>query len=445
MTQQKQAHSVEAEQHIVACAIVFDDMVPAVLEIPEEWFFHNSSKLIVRAVKDLANQGLGTDFFSLGEYLTQKQQLEMVGGMKYLSDLAESLPSASLLNSFKTVLFNAYKTREISAVLTEAVQRVANNGKPSEIVEFLQSGVIDLMTSHHSGGFKKLGLHLDEVLAEIEWRYDNPGKLLGMATGFAELDQTIDGFEPGKNYVIAGRPGSGKTAFAVNLAARLAEKDAGCYFSLEMTGKSLSKRLLTNKSRVHNSTLRSGQLESSDFAAIAAGVTLLHESKLHIDETPSLTTHQIRSRLKAFQIKHGGVSYVIIDHIGLIKKDPRKGDTEGMALIADELLGMAKEFNCPFILLAQINRGTEGRDNKRPMVSDLKQSGKIEENADVVMLLYREDYYNPSSPDRGITELNVGKNRDGEAKMIPFRHQMAIGDYQEAIDWEPAIKPQGKF
>ena len=435
--------SLESEQHLIACAIIDENRATDLLDLPESWFSLNAHKLILRTIRELVSASLSADLFSIGDSLSRNKLLISAGGMEYLSELAESLPNLGFWNSYRNSLESYHKLRMIDQLKVSLENQLNGSAKPEEIVSFLQTSVVDLMTSNSVGGFKKVGLHLSDALAEIEWRYENPGKLLGLATGFNDFDLTIDGFEPGKNYIIGGRPGSGKTAFALNIAERLAQENNGCYFSLEMTGKSLSKRLLTNKSRVSNTSIRSGQLVNEDFAAIAAAVTLLHTSKLFIDETPGLSVNQLRSRLKTQQLKQGKIEFVVIDHIGLIAGDPRKNATEGLAEVSNQLLSMAKEFDCPFIILAQINRGTEGRQDKRPMVSDLKQSGRIEENADVIVLLYRDDYYDPSSQDAGITEVNIGKNRDGEAKMVPFRHNMAIGHYDEALEWESKI-PENK-
>tara|TARA_R110000782_G_scaffold137063_1_gene229555 strand:+ start:3966 stop:5288 length:1323 start_codon:yes stop_codon:yes gene_type:complete len=437
--------SLESEQHLIACAIIDENRAADLLDLPESWFALNAHKLILRTIRELVSASLSADLFSISDSLSRNKLLISAGGMEYLSELAESLPNLGFWNSYRNSLESYHKLRMIDQLKVSLENQLNGSAKPEEIVSFLQASVVNLMTSNSVGGFKKVGLHLSDALAEIEWRYENPGKLLGLATGFDDFDLTIDGFEPGKNYIIGGRPGSGKTAFALNIAERLAQENNGCYFSLEMTGKSLSKRLLTNKSRVSNTSIRSGQLVNEDFAAIAAAVTMLHTSKLFIDETPGLSVNQLRSRLKTQQLKQGKIEFVVIDHIGLIAGDPRKNATESLAEVSNQLLSMAKEFDCPFIILAQINRGTEGRQDKRPMVSDLKQSGRIEENADVIVLLYRDDYYDPTSQDAGITEVNIGKNRDGEAKMVPFRHNMAIGHYDEALNWEPKTKPQGKF
>ena len=432
-------HSEEAEQHLIACALVDSNALPGVLDIQDDWLYDNRHKLILRAIRELAGQSLETDSFSVGTLLQQNQQLEIAGGMDYIMSLSESLPSLKMITTFKRILLNHYKLRQLDQMRMNLEMQIETSAKPAEIVEYLQGAMIDLMTDHHQGGFKKVEDHLDAVLAEVEWRQENKGQLLGQATKYEEMDYCLDGFQEGRVYVLAGRPGAGKTAFALRLADQLSQNGKHWfYFSLEMTGKSLAKRLLVSNSGVHNYKFRSGQFDEPDYTALGAGIGKIQGINLHVDETPSLGLNQIRSRLKAAQIKHKDIGGIVVDHIGLIKKENGKTDTEATNLIADELLKLAKEFNCPMLELCQLNRGVETRTEKRPMMADLKQSGKIEENADVVMLLYRADYYDKqSSP---VTEVDIAKNRDGETKTLYFKHDMALGAYSEMTDYQPPVE-----
>jgi len=436
--------SLESEQHMIACALIDDSKTAELLELNEDWFYQNSHKLILRTIRELANNNLGVDMFAIGDSLNRANQIHLVGGMEYLSELAESLPNLKYWNSYKSALFTHYKTRMIEQLNSNIGSQLVNGGKPEEIIEYMQTGLIDLLTDHHQGGFKEVGDYLGEVVDELEWRQNNKGQLLGQKTGFNELDFTLDGFQDGRVYVLAGRPGSGKTAFGLAMCDGLTEtKKPWFYFSLEMTGKSLAKRMLINSSGVSNNAFRSGNVSDADFNSIGDAMGRVQESTLHVDQTPSLSIAQIRSRLKAAQVRYGVIGGVVIDHIGLIKKDARKSDTEAMNIIADDLLRFAKEFDCPLVELCQLNRGVEGRQDKRPMISDLKQSGKIEENADVVMLLYREDYYDKDvSP---VTELDVAKNRDGESKKHYFKHDMSVGRYEPLSDYVPEEKIKSKF
>jgi len=431
--------SIEAEQHLLACALIDPESTVKLLQLPEAWFNSNSSKLIYRAVATLANSSLSVDVFSVSDLLDQQKQLRLAGGMDYLVELSESLPSLSYFDSYTNTLLGCHKSRQINEIQKGIVRHQSNVTKPSEVLQWLQESVVELMTDHQQGGFENINKHLSSVIEEIQFREDNPGVLLGQKTGYDELDNAIDGFERQKIYVIAGRPGSGKTAFAVNLSLRLSKEGSNWfYFSLEMSGKSLAKRALVHESRVYNSKLRSGKLADLDYSDIAAATARLDGRTLHIDESPSLSVVQMRARLKAMQIKFGKIDGVVVDHIGLIKKTGNT-DTESMNQIADDMLRLAKEFDCPLIQLCQLNRGVEGRPDKRPFLSDLKQSGKIEENADVAFMLYRADYYDKSADP--YTEVNIAKNRDGETKELYYRHNLAIGEYIE-VQEPPKKEPE---
>lgn len=437
--------SLEAEQHLLACVLIDDKQTAALLEIPEDWFLTNSHKLIYRKVAELAKQSLGTDLFSLAQALQQSQQLEAAGGMDYLTELTEQVPSLSYWNSYKNVLFGSYKKWQVKRLVDNLQMQIGTNAKPDEMISYISEQVIELLTDHHQGGPRSISHYMGQVIEDIQWRTDNPGKLRGHETGFKELDQLFDGFEPGKMYLVAGRPGSGKTAFGlVNLGLRLARDLPVVAFSLEMTGKGLASRALCNESKVYNNKIRGGDINTSEMNDIAMAVTRLHaQSKLYIDETPNLSTAQMRSRLKAQELKHGKLGAVIVDHVGLVRKDSRKDDTQGLAQVSHDLARMAKEFDCPVIVLSQLNRGVEGRNDKRPMMSDLKQSGALEEDARGIMLIYRDDYYNPDSQQKGITEINVAKNSDGETKTLYFSHNLAISDYQP-IDGYTAPEKEAK-
>lgn len=439
------SRSLEAEQHIIACALIDQTKTAELLELDENWFPTNAHKIIIRTIRELVSNNLGVDVFSIGTELQRLNQLEMAGGMDYLIELTESLPNLKFWDSYKRSLFESYKMASIEQIKFNMEMQIGTGANPAEIIESLQSSIIDLLTDHHQGGFKKVGDYLGEVIDEIEWREQNKGQLLGQKTGFNELDYTLDGFQDGRVYVIAGRPGSGKSAFGLAICEGLTENGKPWfYFSLEMTGKSLAKRMVVKQSGVHNYKFRAGNIKGDDYTQVANAIGVIQDISFHVDQTPSLSIAQIRSRLKAAQVRTGKIGGVVIDHIGLIRKDAKKGDTEAMNIIADELLVIAKEFDCPMIELCQLNRGVESRSDRRPMMSDLKQSGKIEENADVVMLLYRGDYYDKNeSP---ITELNTAKNRDGETKIHYLKHDMALGKYEELVDYEPPKQQKkGKF
>lgn len=437
-------YSQEAESHLLACALVDESAVPSLLEIPEEWFCLNESKLIYRAIDQLAKSSLTTDAFAVGEYLNQNQQLPMVGGMEAIMELSESLPSLGMFQSFKGALFKYYKVRQISKIKDSLEQQLGTNAKPEQMVEWLSGAMVELMTDHHQGGLEGLGKHLDKALAYIDWKYQNEGAIIGQQTGHKQLDYIIDGFQNGLLYAICARPAMGKTMFAVNLANAMAKNGPVCYFSLEMTGDMLSQRLLAHEAKVSGKNFKSGTLGNDEFDRLGQAATRLDGlSNLHIDESAGLTVAQIRSRLKAFQIKHGKTGPVFIDHIGLIKNRQGVSAYEGLTETVHELQRMAKEFDAPVIMISQLNRNCETRPDKRPTLSDIRQTGAIEEDCRVVMFVYRDEYYyKTESKQQGITEIILAKNSMGETDTLYYEHDLAVGDYREI---EGYIAPEPEF
>lgn len=442
-------YSIEAEQHVLASALIDENVIPSLLEIPEDHFYRNEHKLIYRAISELAHQQLTADFFSVGELMQQKQQLDTAGGMEYIQELAESLPSLAMFRSFANSLLTYYKTRQLAQIRDSLEQQLETGAKPAEAVEWLQGAVIDLLTDHHNGGIESISKHMDSALEYIDWKAKNEGAVIGSKSGYDQLDYMMDGFQDGLLYAICGRPAMGKTMFAMSLAHKLAMEVPVCYFSLEMTGSMLSQRLIAAEAKVSTKSFKSGSITSTEMNDVAMAVTRIHQlSKLHVDETAGLTVAQIRSRLKAFQMKHGKVGAVFVDHIGLIQNRKGASSFDGLTETVHELQRMAKEFNCPLVMVSQLNRNCETRTDRRPMMSDIRQTGAIEEDCRGVMFVYRDEYYEENTRQPNITELILAKNSMGETGTLYYHHNLAVGVYDEIEDYsppEPEIKATNKF
>ena len=268
----------------------------------------------------------------------------------------------------------------------------------------------------------------------MQYRMANPNISIGLQTGYINLDKAIGGFEDGKVYVIGARPSMGKSAFGlVDIGLRISKETEKpiVAFSLEMKGSALVARMVCNKSSINSEKIKLADMtdeEWTNFAQVSQVIENQHN--LYIDERGGLSSAQIRAELKSIQIKHGAIGGIIIDHVGQVKKNDRKTETEAVNQIANEMLSMAKEFDCPMIELTQLNRGVEQRPNKRPILSDIKQSSAFEENADVVMFIYRDDYYYPDTTEiPNVTELIIAKNREGECKSLYFNHKLQYSQY----------------
>lgn len=430
-------NSIEAEQHLIACALVDDTKTAELLEVSEDWFSHNAHKLIIRTIRELASQNLNTDSFAIGDTLNRTKQLEQIGGMEYLQELEGSLPSLSMWNSYKNSLFNYYKLRMIEQLNNNLAIQLGNGSKPADIIEGLQSNLIDLLTDHHSAGLEKISPHLDSALEYIQWKQANDGAVRGMKCGYPQLDYALDGFQDGLMYAICGRPAMGKTMFALSIANQLAKSKPVCFFSLEMTGGMLCQRLISAEAKVSSTHFKKGNMNDEQNNDVAMAVTRLHElSKLHIDESAGLTVNAVRSRLKAFQVKHGSVGAVFVDHVGLLKKPKGAGNYEGLTEIIHELQVLAKEFNCPLVILCQLNRNCDSRSDQRPALSDIRDTGAIEEDCRGVMFLYRDEYYKKeNSQQKNITEVILAKNNIGETGTFYYHHDLSVGMYDEISDY----------
>jgi replicative DNA helicase len=435
--------SLEAEQNLIGCALIDQNAIPKLLEIPEDWFLANEHKTIIRAINSLASRSLSCDMFSLDDELNRTVGQNDTIGIEYLNDLVEQLPNIDHFDSYKRVLFDAYKSNNLTNAVLNINAQIKSKTPVVEIIQYMQDKVLELLTDHNTKKPESIKYYLNELTKQMQYRLDNPNAKIGLQTGYENLDRTIGGFEKEKVYVIGARPSMGKSAFSlVDLGLRISKdtKEPIVAFSLEMKGSALVARMVCNKATLNSEKIKNAKMTDDEWTSFVQVCHVMEkQNNLYIDERGGLSTAQIRAAVKAIQIKHGAIGGIIIDHIGLIKKNPKKSETEAMNQIANELLAMAKEFECPMIELTQLNRGVENRPDKRPILADIKQSAAIEENADVAMFIYRDDYYYEDTDIPNVTELIVAKNREGECKSLYFNHQMQYSQYTPIDNF---VKPQ---
>lgn len=440
----------EAEENLLGMAMIDKNCAIKLLAIPESWFLRNANKVIYREINALMAQSLAVNSIALADNILGTSELKHGIDMAYLVQLECSTTSFSHFDSYKKSLFTTYKKGGIERVGNTIIKRLADGDDAQSIISYMQDEVFELLTDHNESKPESMHHFMKQVVDDLKWQHDNPGVMLGKQSGFTELDELINGFEPGKVYVIGGRPGMGKTQFAINLSLRLSKEEHTVIFSLEMPGKGLAKRALANISNLPGYRIDGSKMNSDEWSDVTRAITVTKDqNKIYIDETPGLSTAQMRARLKAHELKYGSIGCIVVDHIGLVKKNDRKTETEALAQISHELQAFAKDFKCPLIELVQLNRGVEGRDDKRPGLSDIKQTSAIEEDARVVMFPYRDEYYTKEkSTMPGITELIVAKNSDGQTKSIYFKHDMARARYETLEGYsapEPQQKSMGKF
>lgn len=443
--------TMEAEQNLLGMAMLDTNSAIKLLEIPEDWFSINAHKLIYRSISSLAAQSLNIDVIGIGDDLFAKS--ESIGSldMQYLMDLQDQTTYLKHFDNYKLGLFSSYKRNKMQSLATDLQKKIDSAEDFKETVSFLQDSVFELLTDHNTKKAEPIRYHLNELTKQMQHRMENPDIAIGLQTGYENLDRTIGGFEKEKVYIIGARPSMGKSAFGLIDVGLRISKDSEfpiVAFSLEMKGSALVSRMVCNKTSINSEKIKLASMSSEEWTSFAQVSQVIEkQNNLYIDDRGGLSSAQIRAQLKSIQIKHGGLGGIMIDHVGQMKKNDRKSETEALNQIANELLGMSKEFECPVIELAQLSRAVEQRPDKRPILSDLKQSSALEENADVVMFIYRDDYYFPEETQiPNVTELIIAKNREGECKTLYFNHQMQYSQYTPIDNFIKPDKPKkGKF
>lgn len=416
-------HSMEAEQAILGGIFI----QPAAYDrassiVNERDFYPDYHRKIFRAISHLIEKSQPVDMVTVAEYLQSHNELEKVGGLKYLSDLAMNTPSAANIVRYAEIVRDRSLMRKVIGASFEIEERGYNptgmTGK--DVLDFAQAKIMAISETavKATGGPQHVGDVMTAVIERVDELYhrDNHGEITGLPTGFEELDKLTTGMQPGELIVVAARPSMGKTALALNIMEHVAldSKKNVAFFSLEMVNHQLGVRLLSSVSRINQQRVKSGRIYDAEWQRITDALGKLKFCGIWLDEESTLTVNEIRARARLMQRESGGLSLVVVDYLQLIqgtgKTDNRAYE---VAEISRGLKLLAKELMCPVIALSQLNRGLEQRPNRRPIMSDLRDSGGIEQDADWIVFIYRDEVYNPDSPDKGIAELIIGKQRNG--------------------------------
>ena len=434
-------HSIEAEQAVLGGLMLSPDSLDKVADkLTDDDFYRKDHRLIWRAINDLANKGMPCDAITLGDWFVANETAEMVGGASYLMELANSTPSAANIGAYGDIV----REKSVLRMLIDAGTLITEDGfRPEgksvqEVMELAEQRVFRIAESGARG--KKDIVSVREAVGEafrmLTERYEKRGQLTGLSTGFTDLDELTSGLQPSDLIIIAARPSMGKTAFALNLAeaAAMRGKKAVAVFSMEMSASQLAFRLISSLGRVHAQHLRNGDLAEEDWPRVTSAITMLSDAKIFIDDTPAMSPVEMRSRARRLQREHG-LGMIVIDYLQLMQVP---GNSENRATEISEisrgLKALAKELNVPVIALSQLNRSLEQRADKRPMMSDLRESGAIEQDADVIMFIYRDDYYNKESADKGLAEIIIGKQRNGPTDTVKLAF---LGHYTKFENWAP--------
>src|SRR5512142_309565 len=415
-------HSVEAEQSVLGGILLDTSAWDKVADLlSESDFYRNEHRLIWRHIGRLTEHAQPVDVITVAESLESNAELEKAGGLAYLGTLAQNVPSAANIRRYAEIVRERAIMRKLVEVGSEIATSAYNPGGRSagQLLDEAESRVLEINEEGERGsqGFMPIPPLLTKVVERIETLYgrDDPSSVTGIATGFTDLDDMTSGLQPGDLIIVAGRPSMGKTAFSINIAENVAlEGKPVAIFSMEMGGAQLAMRMIGSVGRLDQHTLRTGKLEDDDWSRMTHALGRLNEAPVFIDETPGLNSLELRSRSRRLHRQNNGLGLIVIDYLQLMSSPlSGKGGGENRATeiseISRSLKALAKELHVPVIALSQLNRSLEERSNRRPMLSDLRESGAIEQDADLIIFLYRDEVYNKKedNPKKGVAEIII--------------------------------------
>jgi replicative DNA helicase len=413
-------HSLDAEQSVLGGLMLSNDAWFNVAEaVGANDFYRPSHQIIFEAMADLAEDDQPLDAVTVSERLVSKGLLDRCGGLAYLGELVESTPGAS------NVMAYAHIVREQATLraLIGAGQRIADaaftpEGRRSdELVDLAEQEVFRIAEGRlKEGGPQKVPPLLAAAVSRIEQLYASRNPITGLPTGFDDLDKKTAGLQPSDLIIVAGRPSMGKTSFALNLIEHAVMETEGAvlFFSLEMPAEQLVMRLLSSLGRIDQTRMRTGDMHEDDWPRFTGAVSQLKDKNLYIDDTAAITPNELRNRARRVAREAGSLGMIVVDYLQLMRGSGNpENRTHEISEISRSLKAIAKEMKCPLVALAQLNRGLEQRTDKRPVMADLRDSGAIEQDADVILFVYRDEVYHPESPDKGTAEIIIGKQRNG--------------------------------
>ncbi len=414
-------HSIEAEQSVLGGLLLNNEAWDRIGDmVADVDFYRDDHRKIYRHISKLIEQNKPADVLTVAESLQLAGELQNIGGIGYLQNLSEGTPSAANIRLYAEIV----RERSIMRSLARAGETIADssyspNGREArQLLDDAEKQIFDIaeMGRKQSQGFQKMDELLGEVMTRLDELSKNPSAVVGKETGFVDLDNMTSGMQDGDLIIVAGRPSMGKTAFSLNLAEHVGV-NLGLpvlIYSMEMGGTQIAGRFLSSISKVDQQRLRTGQLDARDWDRLNQAMVKLNNAPIHIDETPALNALELRARARRLWRSYEGLGLIVVDYLQLMSSTGA-GENRATEIseISRSLKALAKELKVPVIALSQLNRSLEQRPNKRPVMSDLRESGAIEQDADVIIFIYRDEVYNPESPDKGTAEIIIGKQRNG--------------------------------
>ena len=410
-------HNIEAEQAVLSAMIIKKDAIAEAVEIlTGDDFYRESHRLAFLAIEELFTAGEPVDIITLTESLRKKEQLDAVGGVSFVTALANFVPTAANIVYHAKIVREKAQLRRLIDAATAIVSDAYEDADDVEaILDEAERKILSVAT-RRGGDFIPIRDIIMTTFDQIEKRYETQGQITGISTGFRDLDEATSGLQPSDLILVAARPAMGKTAFTLNIAAFVAQHGLSvAFFSLEMSKEQLAQRMLCSEGRIDSQRLRTGQLEDDDWPLLIESADKLSRASIFIDDTPGITIQDLRSKARRLKAQKS-LDLIIIDYLQLMQgRGNRYGDNRQNEIseISRSLKALARELNVPLIALSQLSRSVESRQIKKPMLSDLRESGSLEQDADIVMFLYREDYYSEDTENKNITEVIIAKHRNG--------------------------------
>ena len=390
-------------------------VVEAVEKLEENDFYRDGHKVIFKTISEMFKDDMPVDLVTLLERLKATEKLEKAGGVTYVSELSSSLLTTINLSAYIKIVKEKSILRKLIKASTSIIEDSYNKqGEVEEVLEGAEKKIFDIAEKRTTSDFEPLNVVLERGFLEIERLFNNKGEITGVGSGFVDLDAKTSGFQKGDMVLIAARPSMGKTTFALNIAehAALREGKSVVVFSLEMSKEQLAYKLLCSEANVDMLKLRTGALDDKDWENIARATGPLSKAKIYIDDTAGVTVMEMRSKCRRLKLEYG-IDLIVIDYLQLMSGSSNESRQQEVSEISRSIKALAKEMECPVIALSQLSRAPEQRADHRPMLSDLRESGSIEQDADLVMFLYRDEYYNKETEDTNIAECIIAKQRNG--------------------------------
>lgn len=416
--------NIEAEQAVLGAMLIKKEAISEVVTILIGTdFYRDAHRIIFDAMLELFNKNEAVDLITITEQLRKNEQLDKVGGIAYVTSLANSVPTAANIEYHAKIVKDKGQLRHlINSATAIAGMGYEDNENVIDVMDKAEKMILEVAAKRGGGDFTPIKNILLDTFSKIEVLYASKGGITGTPTGFKDLDKLTSGLQPSDLILVAARPSMGKTAFTLNVATHIAvrEKKAVAFFSLEMSKEQLVQRMLCSEGAIDSQRLRIGELDDKDWGKLISAADRLSTAPIFIDDTAGITVMELRSKARRLKTEYD-LKLIVIDYLQLMQGSSSKGGDnrqQEISEISRSLKALARELNVPVIALSQLSRSVESRQVKKPMLSDLRESGSLEQDADIVMFLYREDYYDPDTENKNITDVIIAKHRNGPVDTV---------------------------